>query len=80
MIWRSVAPPDMHKRYDQFGHGFKKALITEQLSRGLFRPTRLVQARASREISVPIDIFSLVSEAEPDSGDEAYDEQANSDA
>ena len=30
VIWRSVAPPDMHKKFDLFGYGFKKKLTDEE--------------------------------------------------
>ena len=65
----------------------RRGLTVEQLFRGLVRPTRLVQARSSYQISLPVDMFSSDSEAEPDFGDEAYDaagkaydEAVNSDA
>ena len=52
---------------------WRRGLTVEQLCKGLIRPTRLVQARSSYQISLPVDMISSNSEAKPDSGDEAYD-------
>ncbi|KAK9822400.1 hypothetical protein WJX74_000776 [Apatococcus lobatus] len=77
--------PEGHEKADEYHnelHGLfnsnmhleeGRGLIVEQLFRGLVRPTRLDRARESRQISLPTDMFSSDSEAEPDSSDEAYD-------
>ncbi len=77
--------PEGHEEADEYEnelHGLsnsnlhmeeRRGLTVEQLFKGLIRPTRLVQARSSYQISLPVDMISSDSEAEPDSGDEAYD-------